>query len=574
MPRLQQWTPSEGFYDKYVAYYEAQLSDLPANTIIAFSHARRIEKEETRSSRLIDMLRKYAVYDVPLWLPEDVPHDNQGLFRGSHYKKELAYMRSAASTIIGTLTDAVLAGKVVSVGYAALQWLQPLYPQEIEAGLLANVPHYSRLASNSGERNYFHSIIDDKLKIIGKDFMGLEEFSTQLSTQLSENMLEVWSQRSSENRRDIGRKISRTKASLPANWKATTKARMLLTWSQKTESELDDIRRKISQTKRTQYAALTPQERASAREKRAKLLASRSAEERGASLQKFKNSLHARTDAQRAATRKKWLNGFMVRKLRWKSELTASLVRDPIRRQNWIDNLRASIARRTPAEWARIYAIKLEKYYSRPEWSHQHSLQVMAMHARKPSEERALENAKHIATCAAWTDEFRSQRRINICEAVAARTPEARSAKVDKFKATQAAKSEKEVAASSIRRKAAAANMTEETRSSKAKKIAEIRAKDTQDQKDARKEINLKTISEKKNKEAAEQMQRLQTGQMTAEERFKIVKNGNSRIKYQSENSSSSSSNTLDEVFRAVQTIYAARPDLVLSDRKAYLSKS
>jgi len=131
---------------------------------------------------------------------------------------------------------------------------------------------------------------------------------------------------------------------------------------------------------------------------------------------------------------------------------------------------------------------------------------------------------------------------------------------------------QEEVASSSVRRKAAVANMTEETRASKSKKIAEIRANATQDQKDADKEV-LKATPDKKDKDAAEQMQRLQAGTMTAEERQRIVKNGKARSNRQSANSSAASSSALDEVYKAVQAIYTDQPSLVQSDRKSNLAK-
>jgi len=126
---------------------------------------------------------------------------------------------------------------------------------------------------------------------------------------------------------------------------------------------------------------------------------------------------------------------------------------------------------------------------------------------------------------------------------------------------------QEEVASSSVRRKAAVANMTEETRASKSKKIAEIRANATQEQKDA------DNVPDKKAKEAAEQMQRLQAGSMTAEERQRIVKNGKARSNRQSANSSAASSSALDEVYKAVQAIYTEQPSLVQSDRKSNLAK-
>jgi hypothetical protein len=389
-------------------------------------------------------------------------------------------------------------------------------------------------------------------------------------------MLEVWSGWSPEERTSIGQKTSCTKASLPPSWKAATKARMLLAWSQKTDEEIAAIRSKISRTKHATFAAMTEEQRAVFREKRVLSLQAHSDDRRSEVLRKFRASLAARTDDQRESTRKKWSLGFMGRRTRWIAALRASLAKrtaDFDLHQRWIANLRASIARRTPEQWAERYARLWERHYSRPEWSLQHSLRVMAMHARKSPEARALENAKHRATCAGWTAEFREQRRANICRAIAERTQEARETRLEKFRATQAAKTQEEVEASSVRRKAAAANMSTETRASKARKIAESRAKETQDQKDARKETNLKAIADKKNREATEQMQRLRSGEMTAEERFRIVKNGKSRSKYQSENASSSSSDGLDEVYKAIQSMYAEQPALVQSDRKAYLGK-
>jgi hypothetical protein len=129
---------------------------------------------------------------------------------------------------------------------------------------------------------------------------------------------------------------------------------------------------------------------------------------------------------------------------------------------------------------------------------------------------------------------------------------------------------QEEVASSSPRRKAAAGKMSIETRASKLEKIAESRTNATQEQKDAFKIVNMKAMADKKDKEAAEQMQRLQAGTMTPEERFRIVKNGKSRSKYQSKNSSASSSNALDDVYKAVQAIYADQPSLVQSDLKSY----
>jgi hypothetical protein len=131
MVRARRWVPPEGFDEKYASYYAAELNDVSEDVIIAFSHARRGEKEETRSGRCVRTLQKWSVRDIPLWLAEDVPHDRQGLFRGCHYQEELARMRSAASSVMAVVTNAVLSGRVVAIGYAALQWLQPLFPQEI-----------------------------------------------------------------------------------------------------------------------------------------------------------------------------------------------------------------------------------------------------------------------------------------------------------------------------------------------------------------------------------------------------------------------------------------------------------
>jgi hypothetical protein len=577
MVKKRHWAPSEGFEDKYRVYYASVLSNLPEDAIIAFSHARREEKEETLSGRVVRMLGTWSVIDIPLWLPEDVPHDRQGLFRGSHYQKELALMRSAASSVMVFIMTAVLSGRVVAVGYAALLWLQALFPQEVASGLLANVRHYCRLASDAGAREYFHSVFAEKLRGIGKPFLSIADFSAQLSAQLSSNMLEIWSERSPPERRSIGQKISRTKASLPASWKAAAKVRAFLTWSQKSDEELQAIRDKISETKQAKFAAMTEDEKTACRDKRTEALQSRSDEQRLATVQKFRASMASRTEVQRRASRHKWRLGFMARRMSWLAALKASFVRraaNPIRYQRWIENLRASIAKRTPERWAEIYMVKWVRCYSRPEWSFQHSLRVMEMQARKTPEARALENAKHKATCAEWTDEFRAQRIVNIKKAISERTEEASAQQVAKFKATMAAKTPEEIAQSSARRKAAAANMSASARASKARKHAESRARESQEQKDARKAANLKAIADKKDREASEQMERLRSGQMTAAERFCIVKNGKSRSKYQSANSSSASSDTLDEVVAAVQAMYAAEPSLVQSDRKAYLSKA
>jgi hypothetical protein len=574
--RRSSWVAPENFDEKYVAYYTAKLRDLPDDFVIAFSHARREDKEETRSSRIVCTLDNWSVRDIPLWLGEDVPHDRQGLFRGCHYQAELARMRSAASPMMHVLVSLVLSGRVVSVGYAAERWLQPLFPQEVESGLLPNVPHYCRLASNAESCGYFHSVFAQKLGSIGKPFLTFEALSAQLSAQLSVNMIDVWSGRSPEERTSIGQKISHTKASLPASWKAATKARMLLAWSNKSDEEIQAIGQQISQTKCAKFAAMSKEQRAAFREKRTLTLKAHSSERRSETRKRFHASMAGRTTEQRDGTRKKWQIGFMARRTRWIAALRASLAKrtsDTVLHQEWIVKLRAGIAKRTPEEWARRYALLCERHYSRPEWSLQHSLQVKAMHARKSPEARALENAKHKATCAGWTEEFREQRIANMSKAIAERTDEASMTKIAKFRATQAAKTQEEVASSSVRRKAAAANMTEETRASKSKKIAEIRANATQEQKDAFKIVNMKAIADKKDKEAAEQMQRLQAGTMTPEERFRIVKNGKSRSKYQSENSSASSSNALDDVYKAVQAIYAEHPSLVQSDLKSYKAK-
>lgn len=553
------WVARPGFEEQYCAYYADQLAQVPAGAVLLLSHAKREGIDQTRSGRIIALLRAFGVYDLPLWLPEDVPHDSQGLFKGSHYRKEYEAMHRAMAQSLPLLMGHVEAGRAVAVGQASQVWLQPLFQDEMESGLLAMAPYYSLL--NMEDRcRVFYDAVAPRCVGHGAAFPDFLTFAAQVAAQVAATVTEVWAKRGPKERAAIALKHRTTVALLSPEAKASASMRMRETWAAKPDEELQAIFAKAIATRRARRSTLTEAQRAAKRAARAAAWAAKTPEElagikaqarttRAAWSADRKLQWRERMRQSRAATRERWLQ-----RLR---EAIARRLASPERRAEWIAKLKAGILKRTPEQRDARRALMVQRYFSQPGWRPEWSKRVMATHARKSAEARAAENAKHAATCAAWTPEFRALRREHIIAGIAARSSAQRAAIVAKFRETLASRPPEAVERVAANLRAAAARMPTAARERKSQLIKLAHAAITEEKHAEIKAANAQAILAKKTAEGRVLLERFHAGTLTPKERFAVSKNGRCRAKERLTNPGVLQSESLEEVFQLVEAYYS-----------------
>jgi len=567
------WVMRPNFMEDYVAYYTAameQFQQLLAGTLLFLSHAMREGVQVTRTSRVIDLLRPFNVFDLPLWLAEDVPHNKQGVFKGSHYVEEYEAMHDAmvSSGFLQFLVNLVDEGRVVAVGYASQGFLRRFFCEEMENGSLPMTPHYSHL--NISERcQSFHDVVADLIPTCP----SLEAFAERVAERLSETMTAIWAQRGPDKRRAIGDKQKETLALRSPEKRASIIMQARETWAAKSDEEMAAIIEKANATRAANSSAQTPEVRAAKLASRRSKLAKKTPEQRKATKDKMRATRAGWSDAMKAMHRMKTTKrfqeaAFRARLLKRVLDMVARRTATPELRAAWLTKLRAGIRGRTTEQKAARHRLIVERYYAKPGWHAYWSAKVMAQHARKTPEQRAAENAKHKATCAAWTPEFRLQRVKNIKASIASRTPERKLSIKDKFHASLEARTPEKQAEVSANRKKAAENQTPETKQNKSNLIKAAKAAQTPEQRAKNKAGIVKAILDKKTVEGNEQLEKIKNGTLTPKERFSIGKNGRGRAKDRESNPEILICAPLEEAYRLVEEYYKANPSQRQADFK------
>lgn len=77
-----EWICPEGYEERLKAHYEQAFSHVEKSgtTVLFLSHAKRPDKDDTMTERILNVLSQFGMVDVPLYVAH--PLKNEGLFRG------------------------------------------------------------------------------------------------------------------------------------------------------------------------------------------------------------------------------------------------------------------------------------------------------------------------------------------------------------------------------------------------------------------------------------------------------------------------------------------------------------
>lgn len=117
-----EWICPEGYEERLKAHYEQAFSHVEKSgaTVLFLSHAKRPDKDDTMTGRILNVLSQFGMVDVPLYVAEDVPCDNAG-YAAYHPEAEINILRRHLLPYLGLIRSFAKKDKLVLLGLEAVR---------------------------------------------------------------------------------------------------------------------------------------------------------------------------------------------------------------------------------------------------------------------------------------------------------------------------------------------------------------------------------------------------------------------------------------------------------------------
>lgn len=179
----KQWTAPDGYIEKHDAHYAEMIPWAAQGDALCLSHARRFDKQVTRTNIILDWLREeYKIRELPLYLAEYVPHDRTGY---PIDKRHTVTEKETLTAVLQKYRDHILrhleASTLLIVGEPAFEIVQLLLGDEA-AKQVVRCAHPSVWNKPQEVINAYKAV--QKLQIPSRD-LDFDAFKSKVSELIS-----------------------------------------------------------------------------------------------------------------------------------------------------------------------------------------------------------------------------------------------------------------------------------------------------------------------------------------------------------------------------------------------------
>ena len=296
-------------------HYDALLL-IPEDDGIIFTHAAREGNDQTRTGMTLAHLKQFRMHDFPLWPAEMVPHGNNGYALFSHNVEERDFMHQVFQPYAIKLEDRINKGLCTVAGQWAAWFLVPFFFYQM-CGLMEVVQHTCEWFRSPDEP--FMALQNMSLRVGGGFFESGKVFLQMLKEVHSEQRRARWASLTEEQRQEVSEQrrawwaslteeqreeVSEQRREQATEWWAAQSQEQLdlisekhkVRWAKWTEEE----RHAIFQKAKTTREAWSEEEWQSFRDNIAAAKNAASPEIKAAIIEKYKATMAAKTDEERA----------------------------------------------------------------------------------------------------------------------------------------------------------------------------------------------------------------------------------------------------------------------------------